>query len=281
MILVADSGATKTHWIATDTKRTYEFHTAGINPQILTNTEISAIFNKQIIRQDWVKDITHVFFYGAGCSNPEKCESVKLCLIPHFPTSEISVEHDLTAAGRALFGQQRGIACIIGTGSNSGLYDGYDIAQNIPALGWALGDEGSGAHIGKLFIRDFLYGITPENYRLEFENETGLYKQLIFDKVYKNPSPNVFLASLANYITDRNCDKYFYGIIHHSFSEFVKYHILLYDDHYNLEIGVIGSIAYFNQEIFRDVLREHNLKLAKIIQSPIHELTDYHVRLMY
>jgi glucosamine kinase len=278
MILVADSGSTKTNWIATDGQRTFEFHTSGINPQILNNNQISAIFNEQIKQENWFTEITDVFFYGAGCSNTEKCENVRLCLQPHFPGTNILVEHDMTAAGRALFNTEKGIACIIGTGSNSGIYDGRDIIQNIPALGYALGDEGSGAHLGKMFVRDYLYGITPDMYRKEFESETGLYKQLIFDNVYKNPSPNVFLASFANFITEHNCDKYFYNLIYSSFSEFVKYHIILYEGYSNLDIGVIGSIAYYNQEILRDVLASHDLELKRIIKSPVKELTDYHLQ---
>ena len=281
MILVADSGSTKTNWIATDKNRNFEFHTAGINPQIQTNNQIIEIFNEQIKHQNWFEEISHVYFYGAGCSTDEKCENVKECLLPHFPNSEIYVEHDLTAAGRALFGQGKGIACIIGTGSNSGTYNGRDIVDNIPALGYTLGDEGSGAHIGKMFIRDYLYEITPENFRKEFESETDLNKQLIFDNVYKNPSPNVFLASLATFVTDHNSDKYFFNLIYNSFVDFVKYHILLYAGYEEMEIGVIGSIAYYNQEIFRKVLNESNLQLKKIIQSPIKELTDYHVQLMF
>ena len=281
MILVADSGSTKTNWIGADKERTFEFHTSGINPQILTNNQIVEIFSKEIKHEDWFDEITDVYFYGAGCSIEEKCENVKNCLQPHFPKSAIFVEHDLTAAGRALFGQETGIACIIGTGSNSGKYNGKDIVQNIPALGYILGDEGSGAHIGKMFIRDYLYGITPENYRKEFESETGLYKQLIFDKVYKNPSPNVFLASIACFVTDHNCEKYFYELIYNSFKDFTTYHILLYEGYKYMDIGVIGSIAYYNQEIFREVLIESGLKLKKIIQSPIKELTEYHLQLIH
>jgi glucosamine kinase len=281
MILVADSGSTKTNWIATDKRRSFEFHTEGINPQILTNQQITAIFNEQIMHQEWFNDITQVYFYGAGCSSDEKCANVKECLLPHFPKSEIFVEHDLTAAGRALFGQNKGIACIIGTGSNSGTYNGKNIDKNIPALGYILGDEGSGAYIGKKFVKEYLYGITPEKFRKEFETKTGLNKQLIFDKVYKNPSPNVFLASLGSFVTDHNSEKYFYDLIFNSFKDFVSYHILLYEGYQEMEIGVIGSIAYYNQEILKDVLKATDLQLKKIIRSPIKELTDYHVQLMF
>jgi len=233
------------------------------------------------MHQDWFDEISNVYFYGAGCSTTEKCDNVKVCLQPHFPKSEIIVEHDLTAAGRALFGQGKGIACIIGTGSNSGTYNGKDIIQNIPALGYILGDEGSGAHIGKMFIKDYLYGITPEKYRKEFESETGFHKQLIFDRVYKDTTPNVFLASISSFVTDHNSDKYFYRLIYNSFMDFVTYHILLYEGYKEMDIGVIGSIAFYNDKIFIDVLNKSGLKLKKIIQSPIKELTDYHVKLLY
>jgi glucosamine kinase len=281
MILVADSGSTKTNWIATDRKRTFEFHTVGINPQIQSNQQIEAIFKDQIKHEEWFDEITQVYFYGAGCSSDEKCDTVKMCLLPHFSNSEIYVDHDLTAAGRALFGQNKGISCIIGTGSNSGVYDGKNIAKNIPALGYILGDEGSGAHLAKLFVRDYIYGITPENFRKEFESKTGLNKHLIFEMVYKNPSPNVFLASLAGFVSDRNSDSYFYKLIYNSFFDFVNYHILLYEGYQEMDIGVIGSIAYYNQEIFKDVLSSSGLQLKKIIRSPIKELTDYHLQLMF
>jgi N-acetylglucosamine kinase-like BadF-type ATPase len=281
MILVADSGSTKTNWIATNGKIAHEFRTSGINPQIQSNHEISAIFNDQIIKEDWFSEISHVYFYGAGCSSEEKCENVKQCLKPHFENSVIFVDHDLTAAGRSLFGQSTGIACIIGTGSNSGLYNGKDIEQNIPALGYILGDEGSGAHLGKMLVRDYIYGIISDKYRIEFEKQTGLNKQLIFDKVYKNPSPNVFLASLAGFVCDRKSDEYFYNLIYRSFTEFVNYHILLYEKFNAYDIGVIGSIAYYNQEIFQKILEEKGLKLKKVIKSPIKELTDYHVKLIF
>jgi N-acetylglucosamine kinase-like BadF-type ATPase len=278
MFIVADSGSTKTNWLVIEDEVVDEFTSSGINPHIQTEQEIRACFKEELTGKISQLTLDNIYFYGAGCSNDHNCNKVKVAL-EDVVKSSISVEHDLTAAGRALFLDQKGIACILGTGSNSGVYDGRDIVENIPALGYALGDEGSGAHFGKLFIRDLMYGICPKTYASEFFEEFKLDKVGILYAVYQTPRPNVFLARVGSFVSTRSCDQYFYNLISNSFDEFIKYHIVPYQKDQEYLIGVVGSIAYYNKEILMEVARNNNIQFMLIIQSPVHRLGEYHLKI--
>jgi N-acetylglucosamine kinase-like BadF-type ATPase len=281
MILIADSGSTKTSWMIIDKTHRRLTITSGINPQLLNEDQIMDIIIEELI-PGLEQDIPYkIYFYGAGCSSDKNIIKVSSCLLKYFPESDILIGNDLTGAARALFKQEKGIACIIGTGSNSGVYDGRNIIKNIPALGYILGDEGGGAYIGKLFIRDFLYGICPEKILKDFRDKFNYTKQSVLDKVYQQSRANVFLASIADYVSQNHQDEYCYNLIYTAFNDFFNFHLLNYPELVDHQIGVVGSIGFINQAIFTEVVASYGYKISGFLKSPIEDLAEYHVNLMW
>ncbi|MFL5764120.1 MAG: N-acetylglucosamine kinase [Bacteroidia bacterium] len=284
IILIADSGSTKTDWkLLCSGGEQYSFKTAGFNPYFQTTQviykEISLHLVPDLIRLSLTGLYTEklkIFFYGAGCSTPDKCGIVHEAIRRAFPAACISVEHDLLAAARALCGQEEGIAAILGTGSNSCTYDGKMIVRNVASLGYILGDEGSGAHIGKMFMQDYLNEEVPESIAERFYSSYKLNRDLILDSIYKQAMPSRFLASFSKFITENKDNEYISGLIRSSFEQFFARQICKYPEHRKMKMNCVGSVAYHNQDILRLVAQQNEVTVGKIIESPIHALTEYH-----
>ena len=235
MILVADSGSTKTDWRAVASNGTEKrYTTVGINPFHQRGDDIEGIIGNSELTE--LEDqVTKVFFYGAGCNYEDKIRIVHDSIAKIFNKAYIEVHHDLIAAARALCGRSEGITCIMGTGSNSCYYDGMNIARNRPSLGYVLGDEGSGAFIGKKFIQDYLYGKTPDSVLTKFEQEyPGLTIDKILDKVYSGYLPNRFLASFTEFIQTNISNPYLHGLVYECFYAFLDNHVCKYDNYKEL-----------------------------------------------
>jgi glucosamine kinase len=282
MILIADSGSTKTDWCLIDrNNKEYRFNTVGFNPFFQDSTmianELRQLLGPEVssITQTTQEDLS-IYFYGAGCSSTEKCAIVKSALVNVFPEANIEVDHDLLAAARSLLGKKEGIAAILGTGSNSCHYDGTQIVSNVASLGYILGDEGSGAFIGKHFIQDYLNKDLPENIAINFYNTHKLSKENILDAVYKQPMPSRFLASFSKFINQHKNEGYFVDLIEYNFEQFFNKHICKYKKHQELELSCVGSVAYYYSDILKSVARRKNVTLGKILESPITDLTSYH-----
>ena len=281
MILIADSGSTKTAWrLIDDTKNIHQFQTEGFNPYFQNAENIVKIIQQELIPQIKTKNVNQkleIYYYGAGCSNPEKCEVVETAIRENFETSKIEVHHDLLAAARAVCGHEQGIAAILGTGSNSCYYDGGKIVKNIPALGYILGDEGSGAHMGKTFIKAYLNEELPRELSERFYQRTKLTKDDILEAVYKKPFPNRWLASFSKFIFQNIKDPYLVDLTAGCFEQFFDKHICKYENYGELKLNVVGSVGFYFSNILRSVARDKGVEIDRILESPIAGLTLYHL----
>jgi N-acetylglucosamine kinase-like BadF-type ATPase len=276
MILLADSGSTHTTWQVSDcTLLIKEVTTPGINPFFQTDDEINALILQLVVPVLSSYSIDAIYFYGAGCAFAEQKNLISSILKSHYPFATIEVESDLLGAARGLFQHEKGIACILGTGSNSCEYDGKNIVKNISPLGYILGDEGSGAVLGKLFIADCLKFQVPDWIREKFLDEYELSPSSILDQVYKQPFPNRFLASFTPFLLTHIDEPSIFNLVFDSFESFILRNIA----HYNtteLPIGFIGSIALHFKDVLEIVCSEHQLEIALITDSPMEGLRNYH-----
>ncbi len=276
MKLIADSGSTKTDWVLTENgKRITSAKTQGLNPYFQTTEEIVAILQNELAPQISNKSPQEVFFYGAGCTFPEKRQLLHNAFLKVWKsTTNIHLQSDLVGSAIALCGNNEGIACILGTGSNSCYWNGEKIVKNVPPLGYILGDEGSGAVLGKLFIADLLKGQLSQELSAKFFQQYRTNYEEIINKVYKEKLPNRSLAQYAYFLLENIEDKQIQTIVKQSFDSFIKRNILHYPTH--LKIHFVGSIAVAFESILRETLLEHRLQIGQILQKPIDALVKYH-----
>lgn len=284
--LIVDSGSTKTSWcfaFLPDTKSADGARTVtteGLNPAVMSAEEVEEKIAKALNHclqslSISAADVDNVFFYGAGCIAGRTVvvsESIQSILVD----ARIYVADDLLGAARALCGHKAGIACILGTGSNSCLYDGKNIVAHTPALGYVLGDEGSGAVLGRKFLNAVLKQTLPENIRKRFLQESGLDMAEVINRVYRSPAPNRFLASMSKYIHGYLDEKEVRDIVIDNFEDFIRNNILAYGDKFRT-INVVGSIAYHYKEQLTEAASRNGFQIGKIIKSPIEGLIEYHM----
>lgn len=287
MKLVVDSGSTKTDWFYASSPTEYTvIKTKGINPVVQTCEEIKEIISGMCLRNinDFNK-VGEVYFYGAGCTPLNKLV-VESILKENFLDAEVNVESDLLAAARALCGRKEGLAAILGTGANSCFYDGRKIVANTPALGFILGDEGSGAVLGRKFLNGIIKGWLPSHICENFYDETGLTVDDIIDNVYRKPSPNRFLASMSEFIL-RHVDSSpeLESLVVENFDNFISINLnpyrRLFDstDHGNHSVKIInavGSVAYYYKEQLAKAAHNNGYKVGKVVRSPVAGLLDFH-----
>ncbi len=276
MILIADSGSTKTDWrvIQADGK-IRQFKTPGINPYQQSKEEIEALLDVHLLPQIG-SNIEVINFYGAGCSAPSMVSLLKTAFSKVIQNAEINIYHDLLGAARSLCGHQPGIACIIGTGSNSCSYDGVDIIDNISSLGYILGDEGSGSWLGKRLINDYFGRNLPVSAKKLLDDKLNMTRVDILENVYKKPMPGKYLASFSPIINDNISDPYFYNIVHEGFTLFFEKNIKKYENFEKMPVHFTGSIAFYYSNILRQVASKHNVLVKNIVESPIAGLTLFH-----
>ena len=277
MILIADSGSTKTDWALQSASGSVErFHTQGINPFHQDRSVIAEILRQELIPQLGSERVSCVCFYGSGI-RPE-LESVMTSLLQEaFPQAkQVEAHSDLLGAARALCGHNYGIASILGTGANSCLYDGEAIVQNTPALGYILGDEGSGGVLGKHFLHELYKGVLSENIRSEFEQEYGLTMADVIQRVYREPMPNRFLASLAPFIHRHLSDDAVRQIVINNFRDFFRYNIRPYGL-MRMAVSCVGSVAWYFRDQLAEAAAEEGFTLGTVLQSPIESLMTYHL----
>jgi len=275
MFLIADSGSTKTDWKLVGKSVEFSFQTMGINPFYMKDKEIENELNNVVVPK--LKEIPDkVFFYGAGIISEQK-DRIEKILSNSFQNADIEAASDLLAAARALCGKQKGIACIMGTGTNSCLYDGEKIIDNIPPLGFIQGDEGSGAVLGKKLITMYLKRELPKNIADAFNKEYSLNVIDILKKVYKEPFPNRFLANFTKFINQHISNEVIYQMVYNSFNEFFIRNVFKYSDYQKLNIHFVGSVSFYFKDILIKVANQHKLKIGNIIRNPIDNLMKYHL----
>ncbi len=278
MQLIADSGSTKTDWVLIrEKKKEASFQTTGINPYFKSGEQIFCEVRPVFHRYIEPETIKRVDFYGAGCSSHEKTEIVKNAFKRIFPEADIFVGHDMLAAARALLGNKPGIACILGTGSNSCFYDGKKITESLFSLGYMFGDEGSGAHIGKTFIKKYLKKKIPVELQKEFEKKYNITDEEILNHVYKKPNPNKYLASFTHFIRENSNHPYVKNHVEQCFDEFIREQVSEFTNHRSYTLNCTGSIAFYFKKNLINALRKHEINPGKIIRSPMDDLIKFHV----
>ena len=277
MILIADSGSTKTDWAVVDHGEIIQrVFTKGTNPFFQTEEEICKEIQENLIPHMDCKELEAVYFYGAGCGFPDKIEMVRRAIVKHVKVSGVvEVCTDMLAAARALCGHEVGIACILGTGANSCFYDGQQIVENVSPLGFILGDEGSGACLGKLLVGDILKNQLGQELKEQFLAQYNLTPAEIIDRVYRKPFPNRFLASLSPFLNEHINEPCVKDLVLNAFKSFLKRNVMQYD-YQGKKIHFIGSIAYYYKAVLAEAIAEMGLELGEIIKSPMEGLVKYH-----
>ena len=278
MILIADSGSTKTDWCVVENGQPIQqISTKGINPFFQSEEEISNEIATSLLPQLKTNALDAVYFYGAGCGFPDKIAMVHRAITQHLQIKrEVEVNTDMLAVAHGLCQHEAGIACIMGTGSNSCYYDGKQIVSNVSPLGFILGDEGSGAVLGKLLVGDILKNqMTPE-LKEKFLKQFGLTPADIIDRVYRKPFPNRFLASLSPFLAQNIDEPCIHALVLGSFKSFLKRNVMQYENFRNSKVHFIGSVAFYYKTILAEAAQEMNIQLGTIIKSPMEGLIKYH-----
>lgn len=277
MILIADSGSTKTHWralltngdvICFESNALNPYHT---KPDVFTKT-VRGGLPKRLV----ASGVTRVFFYGAGCAYLSMQNAVKTNLASVFCNADIKVASDLMGAAHALFGNSQGLAIILGTGANVAYYNGVDIIRETPSLGYVLGDEGSGAHLGREFVRRFMYKEFPEDLMQAIGTECDMSIDTVLQNVYSSNKPAAYLASLTRTIAKLISHKPICDLVEDSFRQLASKHLLKYPNVNVLPIGVVGSVGCVFKQQLSNVLAEYGLSVATTLQYPIDALVGYH-----
>lgn len=276
--LIADAGSTKVDWalLSEDGHLENVLASEGINALLAEDDAIKNILGKISSETGDARDIAEIYYYGAGCATPQICERMKKLISTFYPDVQVNVDSDLLGAARAIFGAGKGIACILGTGSNSCLYDGSSIVMNIPSLGYILGDEGSGAALGKRLINEAFKGQLPENIKKKFLEKYDFTLPLILENVYRKPAQNRFLASIVPFISENLWNPYIYSLVLEELTSFVKRNVAMYPGAHSLSLGFTGSIAFNFEKILKEAAASQGYSVRSVIKSPIEGLVKYH-----
>ena len=275
MKIIAESSTTRTEWALVDGDTVVEHaFTTGINPFFQSRREISHCIRLELPEAFFRKRWDHVYFYGAGCANIEKVKLISSSLVAQFKTP-VTVESDLLGAARGLFVHQPGLACIIGTGSNSCLYDGQEIVKTVAPLGYILGDEGSGSYLGKVFIADVLKGIAPDDLIRGFFEKFAVTPNVLMADVYNNPLPARTLSHYSTFLADHLDNPYVYQLIYGAFMRFFTRNIGAYD-YASHPISIVGSTAVTYSEILHRAAADFGVEITRIIPYSMPGLIEYH-----
>ena len=276
MIIIADSGSSKIDWRLLHKDGSIgQTHTVGFNPYYQPIEDL-----KKSILQSLVpivkENVTKIFFYSTGVSSSKNQDLVRDAFLEFFPKTTVEIEWDLLAAARALCGHEAGIACILGTGSNSCLYDGVKITEQVANLGWILADEGSGATIGKKFLFDYLRKEMPPALAEQFKKRFPFSREEFLEKIYQQEKPSTFLATFSKFIFQHLKEPYCYQLVYDSFSEFYENNVMKYEGYKNLRVHFVGSIAFYYSDLLRQVANDKGVTVKNILEGPIAGLTLYH-----
>jgi N-acetylglucosamine kinase-like BadF-type ATPase len=281
MIIIADGGSTKTNWcLLNESVQKIYFNTEGYNPYFVSSDYIVKSLLKDLPSDLDLNKVTELNYYGAGCSTEDKLKIVSDAMATVFTNASIYIGHDLLAAARALLGLETGFAAILGTGTNTGLYNGKDISLNIDSAAYILGDEGSGCYIGKKLLTDYIRGYMPEVVRERFWETYKLTPDEVTDEVYTKPLANRFCASFSKFVYDNNVHaEYSRKIVKTSFVDFFENLVSHYPNYKEYTFNCIGSVGYNFRNVLEETATDYGMKVGKIIRSPIDDLVRYHVEL--
>lgn len=274
--LIADSGATKCEWCLLQQGKKKSITTQGISPYFLSASQITELLTAELLPKLKQVVVDEVFFYGTGLANMNNVKILQSVLKKAFPEAAIEVQNDLLAASRALCGKEKGIACILGTGANSCYYNGRKIVKNSPGLGYILGDEGSGAYLGKKVIQYYLYQTFDEELKARFEKRFAVSNNEILENVYKKPLANRYLASYAIFLAENRGHYMVENIIEDGLNDFFFTHLYKYRESWTLPIHFVGSIAHGFRDVLKELCDTYELELGTILKAPMAGLITYH-----
>ncbi|HVE61725.1 MAG TPA: hypothetical protein VNA26_07895, partial [Chitinophagaceae bacterium] len=275
VILIADSGATKAEWCLINNGKGETIFTQGISPYFLNAEQIAELVYNEV--RSVLKNIPdNIYYYGTGCANPENAKAVKKAIAKVYAKSKIEVNTDLLAAARAVCGHQKGVACILGTGSNSCYYNGKKIMKNSPGIGYVLGDEGSGAYLGKKVIQYYLYNTFDEDLRSRFDAKFVTSAVEILDNVYKQPLPNKYLAGFTMFLAENRGHYMIENILEDGLNDFFFYHLCKYAEIWKHPVNFVGSVAFGFKDIIEQLCHSYEFDLGIILKNPMPGLVSYH-----
>jgi len=277
MILVADSGSSKTDWLlAVPQQEPLHFKTGGLNPYFLTEKEMVKILQDQGADMiAYSAEVTEIYFFGAGCSSPDRHEIVTNALSQLFPKAYISADSDLLGSAYATCGHEKGLCCVLGTGSNISFFDGEEVHSSKHGLGYVLGDEGSGTWFGKALITDFLYGNMPADIHELFDKGFGLTKEIVISNVYQKPAANTYLASFSKFLNGIRTTDYCQALLARGFQEFIDSDIKSFPQYHKYKCHFVGSIAYVFSDELKRLCEQNDIHVGKIIRQPIYDLMQF------
>ncbi|RPD51447.1 N-acetylglucosamine kinase [Paracnuella aquatica] len=274
--LIADSGSTKTEWCLLFEGRKKTVFTQGISPYFMDSDGIDAVLRKELLPKIKNKTISGLFYYGTGCANPENAKMIKAVLKGLFPEAKVSVDTDLMAAARAGCGHEKGIACILGTGSNSCYYNGSKIKKNSPGLGYVLGDEGSGAYLGKKVVQYYLYGTFDEDLRSRFDATFTTSAVEILENVYRKPLPNRYLSSFTPFLAENRGHYMIENIIEDGLNDFFFTHLNKYAEVWKYPVHFVGGVAWGFRDVLQELCSSYGFDAGNIYKNPMQGLINYH-----
>jgi glucosamine kinase len=274
--LIADSGATKAEWCLLNNGKKKILFTQGISPYFLNTDQIAELVRKELASKFKNLTVEQIHYYGTGCFNIENAKSVKKALARVFPKAVVHVNTDLMAAARAVCGNEKGVACILGTGSNSCFYNGKNIVKNSPGIGYVLGDEGSGAYLGKKVIQYYLYNTFDEDLRARFDAKFVTTASEILDNVYKKSLPNRYMASFALFLAENRGHYMIENIIEDGLNDFFFQHLCKYNEVWKYPVNFVGSVAYGFKDVIKELCSSYEFELGKVLKNPMEGLVKYH-----
>ncbi len=276
MIIVVDSGSYKSDWMFTPAGgQALTFRTAGINPFFTPEKEIVRIIQHFKAIKPYIEEATEIYFFGSGCTSPDRREMVSNAVSAVFKNAFVSVDTDLIGSTYATCGDRPGIICTMGTGSNISFFDGETVQPSKHGTGFILGDLGSGAWFGKKLLTDYLYGLLPPELSDDFGARHDVTRENVIRHVYQEAHPNTYLASFAPFMSEHAEHPYISSLLYNGFEEFVKTNIFSYPDFQEHICHFVGSIAYFYSQPLYAVCENNGIKVGKIIRQPIQDLYDY------
>jgi len=275
--LIADSGATKAEWCLIDGKKKKTIFTQGLSPYFLSAEQIQKIIKEEVKAKIKQIEPDEIFFYGTGCISTDNIKLIKNALKQVFPaTKKINVDNDIIGAAKGLIGDKKGIVCNLGTGSFCCYFNGKKIVKNSPGIGYVLGDEGSGAYLGKKVVQHFLYNTFDEDLMDRFNAKFNTNRQDILDHVYRKPFPNRYLASFTIFLAENRGHYMIENIIEDGFNDFFFNHVYKYRESWTLPINFIGSVAFGFKDVLKDMCGSYELQLGKVIKKPMDGLVKFH-----
>lgn len=276
--LIADSGATKCEWRLLYKGKQQTIITAGLNPYFYTNAQVVDVLQKELVPHLKTTAIDNIAFYGSGLGNADKVKMMKTALRKVFPTSAIEATHDLLGAAHATCGIQKGIVCILGTGCNSGYFNGKKIAKNSPGLGYVLGDEGSGSYLGKKVIQYYLYNTFDEELHARFNATFNTTQQEILANVYTKPFPSRYLAGFAMFLVENRGHYMIENILEDGINDFFFTHLCKYAESWKLPIHFVGSVAFGFKDVLAQLCHSYEFEIGTILQNPMEGLVKFHTK---